>query len=114
KESEGWIPSKLFQYMGSGTPVLALVPEGDVADIVRETETGTVVPPEDVGRIKTAIRQHYDRYCDGGNEYQPNWELIEKYESRRLTSKLGECLDRATGRRSVEHSGSDQPVAVDR
>jgi len=34
EKSRGWIPSKFFQYLGTGNPVLALAPEGEVRDIL--------------------------------------------------------------------------------
>jgi glycosyltransferase involved in cell wall biosynthesis len=101
EESNGWIPSKLFQYMASGTSILALVCEGDVAQIVRETQSGMVVTPDDVGRIKSLIRERYNAYRTGEAAYQPNASLIERYESRQLAALLAECLNRAVGINSV-------------
>ena len=94
EESGGWIPSKLYQYLGAGSSILAACPEGDVANIVRETKSGLVVPPDDLAAIKNAVAQMYDAYCRRRLDYDPQWELIERYEGRNLTQRLAECLDR--------------------
>jgi glycosyltransferase involved in cell wall biosynthesis len=91
-ESAGWIPSKLFQYMASGTPILGLVPEGDVAQIIRETNTGTVIGPNDVEQIKTVIRAAYSAFRRGETHAEPNWNAVENYEGCRLTERLADCL----------------------
>jgi hypothetical protein len=85
--SEGWIPSKLFQYMGAGAEILGLVPEGDVAGILRETATGKVVAPNDVKAIASAVRSAYDRYCQGILHTQQS-ELARNYEAKHLTAQL--------------------------
>ena len=41
------IPSKMFEAMGMGIPILMSVPEGEATGLVRETGAGVLVPPED-------------------------------------------------------------------
>ena len=96
EESEGWIPSKLYQYMGAGNPILGLVPNGDVRNIIEETETGVAVPPDDVQQIKTAISRMYADY-ENRLAFQPKSGSVENYEGRFLTAKLVDCLERAVG-----------------
>lgn len=50
------IPSKLFECMGMGIPVIMAVPEGEATGIVRETGCGVVVPPEDPMTLADAVR----------------------------------------------------------
>jgi colanic acid biosynthesis glycosyl transferase WcaI len=49
------IPSKIFECMGMGLPVLMSVPDGEATAIVRETGCGICVPPEDIDAMATAI-----------------------------------------------------------
>ncbi len=98
KESEGWIPSKLFQYLGSGTPILALAPKGDVAEIIHETGNGDVVPPDDVDAIAAAVSRRFEAYRRGESLASPNWDLINRYEGRQLTARLAQCLDQIVER----------------
>ncbi len=54
-ESAGVLTGKIFHYLGAGRPVLALVPEGSAADLVRKTQAGRVVAPLDVEGTLRAI-----------------------------------------------------------
>lgn len=48
---------KLFEYLGSGRPILALAENNEAARIVSETGTGVCVPPGDVLAIAAALRR---------------------------------------------------------
>jgi glycosyltransferase involved in cell wall biosynthesis len=52
----GVIPSKLFEAMAHGVPVLMSVPEGEATALVREHGCGLVTPPEDPVALAAAIR----------------------------------------------------------
>jgi glycosyltransferase involved in cell wall biosynthesis len=47
---------KLFEYLGSGRPIIALAENNEAARIVAETATGVSVPLRDVGAIATQLR----------------------------------------------------------
>jgi len=96
EQSAGWIPSKLFQYMGAGTPILALAPTGDVADIVEQTQAGYVVPPDDVAAIKNVLRERFAEFAAKTSTFAPNQDAIARYEGRQLTEQLAGCLNRIT------------------
>jgi glycosyltransferase involved in cell wall biosynthesis len=49
------IPSKIFEAMGTGTPVLLSAPEGDAVDLVRAAGCGVHVRPEDAPVMAKAI-----------------------------------------------------------
>jgi glycosyltransferase involved in cell wall biosynthesis len=53
----GLIPGKLYEYMGAGRPVLALVPDSEAADLVRDLGWGEVAPPDDVEAIAAALQR---------------------------------------------------------
>jgi glycosyltransferase involved in cell wall biosynthesis len=48
---------KLFEYLGAGRPILALAEGNEAARIVRETNTGITVSPDDVNSIAAALRR---------------------------------------------------------
>ncbi|MEM6986610.1 MAG: hypothetical protein AAF499_08710, partial [Pseudomonadota bacterium] len=50
------IPSKLFESMGVGQPVLMGLPQGEATNIVEETGCGIVCEPESPESIALAIR----------------------------------------------------------
>jgi colanic acid biosynthesis glycosyl transferase WcaI len=49
------IPSKIFESMGMGVPILMSLPEGEATRIVRDTGSGICVPPEDSDAMANAI-----------------------------------------------------------
>jgi len=49
------IPSKLFEAMGMGLPVLMALPEGEATGIVRDTGAGVIVPPEDPAALAETV-----------------------------------------------------------
>ena len=52
----GAVPSKLYEGMGSGRPVV-LIADGEAADVVREFNAGMVVEPGNVSGIADALRR---------------------------------------------------------
>jgi putative colanic acid biosynthesis glycosyltransferase WcaI len=50
------VPSKLFEAMAHGVPVVMSVPEGEATGIVRSTGCGIVLPPEDPLALAEALR----------------------------------------------------------
>jgi len=51
------IPSKIFEAMAMGLPVLLVAPEGEASAIVRSTSAGRVIPAGDPARLGVAITE---------------------------------------------------------
>ena len=51
------IPSKIFECMGMGIPILMSLPEGEATGIVRTMECGVCVPPENPAAMAAAIER---------------------------------------------------------
>lgn len=51
----GAVPSKLYEGMGSGVPVV-LVAQGEAVDILKDSQAGIAVPPGDVDGLTEALR----------------------------------------------------------
>ena len=94
EKSRGWIPSKFFSYLGSGNPVLALVPEGEVRDIIKAARAGVFVEPDDIDGTIDAIANLYHRYYEDGAPFERDEEVVQKFERRFLTGRLAEALER--------------------
>lgn len=84
---------KIGEYLGAGKPILATVPDSPCADIVRETNSGIVVPPRDVTAIRDAIYDFYLKHSRNELLFTPIKENIEKYSCVNLTNKLADILD---------------------
>ncbi|MEQ8319630.1 MAG: glycosyltransferase family 4 protein [Rhodospirillales bacterium] len=57
---EGVIPSKIFEAMGMGLPILFAGPDGEGSSIVDAARAGLVVPPENPSALADAARQLAD------------------------------------------------------
>lgn len=57
KEDDKISTGNLFEYMGSGTPVLAAAPPGAAAEVIEKTQGGIVVHPTEEKKIKKTILQ---------------------------------------------------------
>ena len=49
------IPSKIFESMAMKLPIIISVPEGESTEIIRDTKSGLIVPPEKPDKISEAI-----------------------------------------------------------
>jgi putative colanic acid biosynthesis glycosyltransferase WcaI len=49
------IPSKIFESMGMGLPILFSLPEGEATQIIRESKSGMVIPPEQPEILAEAV-----------------------------------------------------------
>ena len=92
------IPAKTFEYLGSGRPVLALVPpQGPVATIIKEAKAGLVVDPNNVGAIKQAIVHFFHCWQEDRLDARADVAYIQRYTRRRLAGKLASLLDSVCG-----------------
>jgi len=61
------LSGKVFEYLAAGRPILAVVPpDGAAAELIRETGSGVVVPPDDVEAIGAALVGLHARFANGG------------------------------------------------
>ncbi len=49
------IPSKIFEAMGMGKPLLIAAPDGEATQLIKKEQIGLVVPPEDPNRLAETI-----------------------------------------------------------
>jgi len=93
KNSNAVLTGKLFEYIISDRPILALAPEGDAKDIIEETNTGIVVPPNNEEKIMQAIISYYEQWKANTLYINPNWNNINKYNRKNLTRKLAHLFN---------------------
>ncbi len=54
------IPSKIFESMGMGLPILLSLPEGEASHIIHETGSGIIIPPEQPKLLAEAVVSLYE------------------------------------------------------
>jgi len=88
------LTGKIFEYISTRRPILALAPDGAAKDVIMQTNTGVVVDPEDTESIKNAITDLYKKWKSNQLFLQPNWDEIKKYDRINLTKKLSNILNK--------------------
>ena len=106
------LPGKLFEYLATGKPILALSPKGGEVDrILRETGAGWCVDPGDRAGIQAMLRMAWDGAHAGPARFPRNEPLIRSFERPALTAEYGEAIHRLIGQRATEGDGQvTQPV----
>lgn len=94
------VPGKVFEYIGSRRPILALAPEGAVSALIHETKAGIVVPSDDVNSVAKAFLEYYRHFVYNDLRSVSNEEAIARYERRNITKNLAELLDRLVDKSS--------------
>jgi len=89
----GWLTLKLYEYLATGKPVLAAVPDSDAKRILQRAGTGLAVEPDDVEGLKSALIRLYENRVSRGDEFKPDWEYIRGFEWKRLTARLARLFD---------------------
>jgi glycosyltransferase involved in cell wall biosynthesis len=87
------VPGKAYEYLASGRPILAAIPDGDARDLMEASEGVHVCRPTDVDGMAAAIRRELDRPEDQRAQTVDRGELLAPYERRRLTARLAATFD---------------------
>jgi len=93
---KGVYTGKLFEYIGSLRPIIALIDPDDVAStLIRKCNAGFIADNSDNQGIKKAILDVYDIY-KGNKKFSPNLEEVSAckrvYQVEKLESFLRERL----------------------
>jgi len=90
-ETKCIVPGKLFEYMVSKRPILAIGPVGsDIEEIINETRTGNYCNYSEQELLKSTIKSYFDFYKQGTLHSVP--ANIEKYSRRELTRSLSQLI----------------------
>ena len=91
EETQCIIPGKLFEYMVSNRPIIALGPKlSDVETIIKETNTGCYFYYDDYNSLKTVILSYYKDYKNNMLESHPIG--LQKYSRKLLTESLSRLI----------------------
>ena len=91
EDTKAIIPGKLFEYMVSERPILAIGPKDtDVEVILKETNTGDYFNYNDNELLKSKILQHFEAYKKNNLKSFPIG--LQKYSRKQLTKTLAELL----------------------
>ncbi|GGI99194.1 hypothetical protein GCM10010885_05830 [Alicyclobacillus cellulosilyticus] len=100
QQAGDYVPGKLYEYLYAGRPILALLPEGEAADIVRREKAGIVVDPRDPAAIADGLLRILDLAAHGGST-PPRRKLADVYTRRGQAAALAACMDALLNVRAV-------------
>jgi glycosyltransferase involved in cell wall biosynthesis len=100
------VPGKTYEYLATGLPILAGVPDGDARDILAAAGTARICRPDDVAGMSAAIAAEVERWRNGAPTPTLRLDAVQQYERRRLAGNLAEAFeevidDGASPRRTV-------------
>lgn len=92
-ETKSIIPGKLFEYMVSTRPIIAIGPNGsDFAEIITETNTGIFFNYSEKMKLKSVILDFYKQFLEG--KLHSNGVGLQKYSRKNLTKELVEVISK--------------------
>jgi glycosyltransferase involved in cell wall biosynthesis len=98
----GLVPGKLFEYIGSKRPILAVVPDGEAAEIVRDLRRGETPRIGDAEGIAAALEKMHALYRTGELESSYSLDDVPRYSRRAEAERLSELLRGLRGEKCQE------------
>jgi glycosyltransferase involved in cell wall biosynthesis len=96
----GGYTSKLFEYLATGRPILALLPPSSAAEVIREARAGVVVANDDPEAVATVISA-IARGTYRGIGRERNAAFIREFGMDRIADRLAGVFDAVTSARAT-------------
>lgn len=91
--AKGIVTGKVFEYLQAQRPMLAIAPEdGDLAEIISTTNSGTVVDFDDAVQLRNVIENYYEAYKN--HNLAVRSKNCEQYHRKNLTKQLAMLLQK--------------------
>ena len=91
QDTKSIIPGKLFEYMVSNRPIVAIGPKNsDFAEIITTTNTGVFFNYSEKVKLKSVILDFYNQYLQG--KLQANGVGLQQYSRKNLTKELAALI----------------------
>jgi len=91
------IPSKIFESMGMGLPMVIACPKGEATEMLERTHSGLVVPPEDPQALAETISRLFNDQALLKELAQSSAESAQLYDRARQAGLMIASLKSATG-----------------
>ncbi|HCF03406.1 glycosyltransferase family 4 protein [Flavobacterium sp.] len=91
EETKSILPGKLFEYMVSERPIVAIGPkDSDFAEIITNTNTGVFFEYSEKAKLKQTIQEYYNQFLE--SKLQSHAVGLQQYSRKNLTQQLVELL----------------------
>lgn len=99
-DTVGLVPAKLFEYLRSGRPVLALVPPGASREVLQEVGGGWAVDPRDASALREALVSAFGAWrAHGLAELGARPERLKGFTREHLAAELAGHFNAVAGAR---------------
>ena len=93
EETKSILPGKLFEYMVSERPILAIGPkDSDFAEIITNTNSGVFFEYSEKAKLKQTIHEYYNQFLEA--KLKSHAVGLQQYSRKNLTQQLVELLRR--------------------
>jgi glycosyltransferase involved in cell wall biosynthesis len=100
--ASGILPGKLYEYMGTGRPIISIGPPvGDVVKIIENSGTGICVPLDDKEKMLEAFSRFF--HTNVKSEHK-DMSAIHEFSRRELAGKYSELIKKVIVPKSVERA----------
>ncbi|MBN1893479.1 glycosyltransferase family 4 protein [bacterium] len=93
-QSAGIVTGKLYEYIGSGKPILALAPAGEASDLIFSLGAGRIADPGDPDSVRRILERWLEAWEQGRFRELFHVRDAGRFERRELTRQLAEILNR--------------------
>ena len=90
------VPGKTYEYLASGRPILAAVPEGDARDILTASGKCRLATPDDPDSIAAGIAAEIAQSSAGLEPSTTEAQVVERYGRHALAAEFAAVLDAIT------------------
>lgn len=90
-----YVPGKVYEYLATGSPVLAIVPPGDLKDLMVQTPQAVVADYRNKKEVIAALSTLAQR-LDLGEPPSADRNWLQQFSRIELTRRLAETFDQAT------------------
>lgn len=95
EDTKSIIPGKLFEYMVSERPIVAIGPDGsDFAEIIKQTNTGVFFTYDEKEKLKTILLKYYQDYKN--QNLKVHAAGLQQYSRKSLTQQLANLVSRTS------------------
>lgn len=92
-------PGKAFEYLGSGKPIVAILPENEIREMLSGFDHTFIVEPDDHEQLAETLIDLAERH-ERGELPRGDMERIARYDRRRLTGDLVSIFEKIIPTRS--------------
>jgi hypothetical protein len=104
--SRNVIPAKTFDYLATGSTILALAPHGVTADLIRGHKAGVCLCEPDSDKLVEMLESLYRDWLDNPRPSR-KYRYIADIDRKRLTGRLADLLNDMVGRTRDSNVESD-------